>query len=114
MTQEEQEKAKLEAEAQAKLKGKEGEDKKVKKHPTLGEYVKVKVIYKQPNKETALVFCGINNYSADFKQDTEVEIPKEAANFLKAATYVHHFYDATLKKHSQEDRKKYLVEFITE
>lgn len=87
---------------------------KVRKHKTLGEYVKVRVIYKQPNKETAEVFCGINNYSVAFKQDVEVEIPKKAAAFLKSATYVHHFYDTEKKSHTSEDRKKYLVELVTE
>lgn len=87
---------------------------KVRKHKTLGDYRKVIVNWKQANKNNVEVFVGINNYTAQFKPDIEVELPEKVIKFLREATYEEHYFDEGDKKHKTRAKRKYTIELIEE
>ncbi len=87
-------------------------EKKARVHKTLGEYKKVIVGWKQPNKVRLDIFVSINDYTITFKPDIEVEVPQKIIDFLKEATYEEHFFDETDKKHKSRPVRKYSVETV--
>lgn len=84
----------------------------VRKHKKYGEYKKVIVTPKEVNKLNTEIYVGLNDFSAQFKPDIEVELPVDIIKFLKGATYEQHIYDEKNKKHTTISKTKYLVELV--
>lgn len=84
----------------------------VRKHKKYGEYKKVIVTPKEVNKLNTEIYVGLNDFSAQFKPDIEVELPADIIKFLKGATYEQHIYDEKNKKHTTISKSKYLVELV--
>ena len=84
----------------------------VRKHKKYGEYKKVIVTPKEANKLNTEIYVGLNDFSAQFKPDIEVELPADIIKFLKGATYEQHIYDEKNKKHTTISKAKYLVELV--
>lgn len=84
----------------------------VRKHKKYGEYRKVIVTPKEVNKLNTEIYVGLNDFSAQFKPDIEVELPVDIIKFLKGATYEQHIFDEKNKKHTTVSKAKYLVELV--
>ena len=63
-----------------------------KSHP-LGELIKVKVHSLSSAEKKHSIFVSINEFTFDFQQNTEVELPKGIVKFLQEATRVSHGVD---------------------
>lgn len=83
---------------------------KVREHKTFGKYEEVIVDWKQPHKNNLDIFVSINNYTATFKPDTAIELPKGIIQFLKEATYEEHYHDAKDNVHKTRPKRKYSIE----
>lgn len=92
--------------------GKEQTKTEVRKHKKYGEYKKIIVTPKEVNKLNTEIYVGLNDFSAQFKPDIEVELPADIIKFLKGATYEQHIYDEKNKKHTTISKAKYLVELV--
>ena len=63
-----------------------------KSHP-LGELIKVKVHSLSSAEKKHSIFVSINEFTFDFQQNTEVELPKGVVKFLQEATKISHGVD---------------------
>jgi len=92
---------------------------KVRKHKTLGEYKKCIVHLTRHAQANSNVFVSIGLYTAEFKPEIEVQLPTAIIDFLKGASTVEHYFDATAKTengntgaHLSRLAKKYIVELV--
>ena len=85
---------------------------KVRKHKVFGEYKKCKVSYKQPGQDKVSIFISVNAYNLECQQDTEVEIPEQIIDILKAATYTTYNFNEKTQSHESAEAKKYFVELV--
>ncbi len=91
----------------------------VRRHGTLGAYVKCIVHPTVHAQQNTLIFASINLYAIEFKPGIEVEIPEAIVTLLRNAATASHYYDPNALSeqgnkgaHLTKGVKKYIVEKV--